>query len=401
MNVETVQIGETPAPVAVSGDGKIICHIDGARVHVIQTYLKQAHPTWTIAAYKEKYPEAPLFSKLASDRRAQINAEKNGKAAPETSIADKTEVNMVPLAELFGLPAKAGENARGNPLMVRLCGDVDDEISSFIPDIDTNFVFDIDLLKSVLIGFEINKPIYFWGYHGTGKTSIGEQVCARMKRPWLRVQHTGNTEEAHIIGQYVVKNGATEYQLGPLPYAMLHGLVYCADEYDAALPSVCTVYQPVLEGKPLIIKDAPPELRIIRPHPNFRIFATGNTNGSGDETGLYQGTQIQNAANYSRFGITEEVDYMNPKMEIAVLVGQAQITKDDAGRLVEFANDVRKAFKAARIGSTISPRELINAAQIAIVRGSQWRMGLRNAFMARLSRTDREVVEQFAQRVWG
>ena len=202
------------------------------------------------------------------------------------------------------------------------------------------------------------------------------------------------------MGQYVVKDGSTQFQLGPLPTAMLFGYEYCADEYDFAMPSVLSVYQPVLEGKPLVIKDAPPEFRVIRPHPNFRFVATGNTNGGGDETGLYQGTQIQNAANYSRFSIVEEVGYMEPKIEAAVVAGQSGIDRKDADKLVAFAKEVRDAFKAGRIGATISPRELISSAKLGLVRGSDWRGGLRLGFTNRLSRTDKEVVEQYAQRLF-
>ncbi|MER9496479.1 AAA family ATPase, partial [Mesorhizobium sp. M0320] len=174
------------------------------------------------------------------------------------------------------------------------------------------------------------------------------------------VQHTAHTEESHVLGQYVVRTkmakhdvisgdgtrhevekpmSVTEFQLGPLPLAMIEGAVYCADEYDFAMPQVVALYQPVLEGKALVIKDAPPEYRLIKPHPEFRIVATGNTNGTGDETGLYQGTLIQNAANYSRFKITEEVTYMEPKIEETVISGQAGIERADAAKLVKIAKE--------------------------------------------------------------
>jgi cobaltochelatase CobS len=183
--------------------------------------------------------------------------------------------------------------------------------------------------------------------------------------------------------------------------AMRYGWVYCADEYDFAMPSVTAVYQPVLEGKPLLIKEAPPEWRHVRPHANFRFCATGNTNGCGDESGLYQGTQLGNAANYSRFGVTKEVGYMAPQIEKRVIANQSGVDMADAEKLVEFAKNVRDSFKANRIGSTVSPRELINAAKLGLVRGSDWRGGLQLAFTNRLSRVDREVVEQMAQRIFG
>lgn len=384
----------------LESDGKITCQIDGALCHSIQLHIRDHHPEWSIERYKTEYPDAPLLSKLAEKKLAQRREQERAKAAaePETHrMGSKKQA----FHEVFDLgSAKAAMNARGEPIMITVMQDHDPEALALIPDVDQNYVFNIDLTKTALIGLELGMPVYFWGYHGTGKTTAFEQIAARTKRPFLRVQHTINTEEAHIVGQYVVKDGSTNFQLGPLPTAMLFGYNYCADEYDFAMPSVLSVYQPVLEGKPLVIKDAPPELRVIRPHPNFRFVATGNTNGGGDETGLYQGTQIQNAANYSRFSIVEEVGYMDAKVESAVVAGQSGIDRKDADKLVAFAKEVRDAFKAGRIGATVSPRELISSAKLGLVRGSDWRGGLRLGFSNRLSRTDKEVVEQYAQRLF-
>lgn len=399
-------------------DDKITCQICGGLTHAIQIHLKEEHSTVTVEQYQTKYPHAPLLSELAKRKIAEREAQQRVEAASaaklvEVPLASPPSATVHSLAEarpggivkakmheVFGLGAvKAALNARGEPIMISTI--TSGPSSQFVPEKDKNYVFSIDLLKVVLMGAELGKPTYLWGYHGTGKTTMLEQVAAHTNRPLLRVQHTINTEEAHILGQYLVRDGSTTFELGPLPFCMLHGLVYLADEYDFAMPAVLGVYQPVLEGKALVIKEAPPELRIIKPHPNFRFVATGNTNGAGDETGLYQGAQIQNAANYSRFGIVEEVPYMPEKQEIAVISGQAGIDADDAKKLVAFATEIRNAFKAGRIGATVSPRELINAAQLGLVRGGDWRGGLKLSFSNKLTRTDKETVEQFAQRIFG
>lgn len=269
---------------------------------------------------------------------------------------------------------------------------------AYLEPIDSNYVFNIDLVKKIQVGFALNLPIYLWGYHGTGKTTVLQQACARTKRPIVRVQHTINMQESEILGQWTVKDGHTIFQLGPLPMAMIKGYVYCADEYDYGMPNVLAVYQPVLEGQALIIKDAPPHLRKIIPNENFRFVATGNTNGVGDETGLYQGTLVQNAANYSRFGVTEEVKYMEPRIETDILVSRVGITRKDAERIVKFANQIRNEFMDGRIGMTISPREMISAAKIAVAYGGKWDVGLQLAYANRLSRVDAKVVEEFMQR---
>lgn len=388
---------EAKSPAEAVDDGKIVCHIDGGRTHSIQVYIKNHHPEWTMERYQKEFPGAPLLSKLAMQKIQQREAAKTSAA----TIAVASGIERKPLHEVFELGrVPAALNSLGKEIMIEVFGDHTENAKSFVPDVDPNYVFSIDLIKNVLMGIAARKAVLLWGYHGTGKTTCLEQICARTFRPFMRVQHTINTEESHVVGQWTVKDGSTKFELGPLAIAMLEGFVYCADEYDRATPGVLSVYQPVLEGKALFIKEAPAELRVIKPHPNFRFVATGNTNGSGDESGLYQSTLLQDASNYSRFGVTDQVDYMPEKIEIAVVAGQSSISMEDAAKIVKFGNEVREAFKAGRVGATVSPRELIGAAQLGAMRGD-YRVGLRLAFINRLNRVDKEAVDKFAQRHFG
>jgi cobaltochelatase CobS len=182
---------------------------------------------------------------------------------------------------------------------------------------------------------------------------------------------------------------------------MMRGWTYLADEYDFAHPAVIAVYQAVLEGKPLYLKEAPPHQRLVKPHPNFRFIATGNTNGSGDDTGLYSGTKIGNAAAYSRFGITIFKDYPAPKTEVAILKGSVPITQDVAEKMVDFAGRIRTMYQAGEISLPISPRELIRSAMIGVVKGGAFRRGIELAYSNRLDKTQGEAVKQTAQRVFG
>jgi cobaltochelatase CobS len=384
---------------ASADDGKIVCEIDQARVHSIQLHLRDHHPAISIEEYKRLYPSAPLMSARAKATVARKLTERED--AARVAVANKGIVTR-PFHELFGLgTAKAALNAKGGPIMISCFEEPDEQALPYLAPVNPNYVFDIELTKTVLIGLEKLMPTYLWGFHGTGKTTNLQQIHARTKRPFMRVQHTVNMEEAHVVGQYVVQDGGTHWQPGPLMDAMLYGYTYCADEYDRATAPVLSLYQAVLEGEPLVTKEAPPAYRVIKPHPNFRFVATGNTNGCGDETGLYQGTQMQDAANYSRFQITMQVNYMEPKVETLVVAGQAGVDVLDAGKLVEFANNVRQNFAAGKIGATISPRELISAAKMARYQGSNFRAGIRTAFANRLSKVDREVVDSFAQRCFG
>lgn len=393
----TLATAQADAPT----DGKIVCEIDGARVHSIPTHLKKVHPDWTLERYRTTYPDAPLLSETAKALVAAKAAEKKAEAEPALALSPGVAVGKMPFHEVFGLgSAKAARRQSGEPLMIEVFSGHDKASADLVPAIDPNYVFPIEDTKDVIIGLALSMPTYVYGFHGTGKTTLVEQVHARTGRPFLRVQHTIDTESADIVGQWTVQGGDTVFQPGPLAMAMMMGWTYLADEYDFAIPSVTAVYQPVLEGKPLVIKNAPPEFRVIKPHPNFRFVATGNTNGVGDETGLYQGTQMGNAANFSRFGMTIKVDYMPAKMEATVIANQSSCGIEDAEKIVAFANEVRKNYAAGKVGSTISPRELINAATLGLARAN-WRAGLDRAYLNRVSRTDREVIGQFAQRIWG
>lgn len=379
-------------------NGYITCEICGDdKVHVIKHHLASAHQNMSLDQYRDKYPDAPLISETARKKVSEIQK------AKRESGKDMTEKTMKPFHEVFGIPesAEGTLNKNGKPIPITVMADPVSELGKqLVPDVDDNYIFPVDALKEALMGLENNIPTYFFGHAGTGKSTLHEQIGARTNRPTFRVQHSGNTEEAHILGQYVVRDGATVWEPGPLQDAMKYGFTYLADEYDRAQPQVLPVYQPVLEGKPLVTKEAPPEWRIIKPHPDFRFVATGNTNGAGDELGLFPSTALQDFANYERFGVMIHLGWMQEAQEIAVVAGQAKIPRDDARQLVRFAQEVRKQVDAGQIGAPISPRALINAAKIGI-RFRDYARGLQLAYIARLTSTDAEVCRQVAQRFFG
>lgn len=384
---------------AIAQDDRIVCQICKAHVHSIQLHLQKDHADMgmTLAQYQEQYPGAPVLSELAKKRIEEHHAAKRSVSAD--SVKSNYTVAMKHLHDLFGLgSAPAALSARGEPIPVTVVEH--SEHQELIPDIDPNYVFNLSVLKTLLLGIEANIPTYIWGHAGTGKTTICEQISARTKRRMLRVQHTANMEEEEVLGGWRLRDGVTVFELGPLPMAMKFGWTYLADEYDFGRPEVLSVYQPVLEGKPLVIKGADLENRIIRPHPAFRFVATGNTNGQGDETGLYTGTTLQNAANYERFGIVEQMPYMEPAVEAKVISVQAQIPEAHAKKLVEFAGRIREEFESAKLSNPISPRSLIYAGRLGRMR-SNYLFGLEKSYLNRLTSVDREAAQQFAVRIFG
>lgn len=402
---------------------KINCQICGAATHAIQIHLKTDHPEMTVADYTAQFPDAPIMSEFALKKleakkaEAAAVAEAAEKAAAAetadetatTTTTTPTVTSMLsksakdnpvkkPLDVVFNLTGKGSKNREGKAIPITVYENPTDV--DMIPAINNTYVYEIDDLKHVLMALEFNINPYVWGHKGSGKTEMFEQIAARTGRPIMRVQHTANTEEAHIVGQWTVKDGATIFELGPLPMAMKMGWLYMADEYDFALPSVLSVYQAVLEGKALVIKEADKHNRIIQPHPNFRFCATGNTNGSGDETGLYQGTNLQNSANFDRFGMCIHKQYMKKADESQILQLRLGLVKEDADKMVEFANLVRSAYDGSKISDIISPRALINAARIGSATGD-FKKGIGLAFTNKLTRVDSEAVSGICQRVFG
>lgn len=384
----------------------IQCRICGGQIHAVKTHLERDHKDWTVERYQQEYPDAPMLSEFMKAKIAERKRELSGEAPAEaarTEMAEAVPLSLPatkrPFHEVFGLDAdKKTLSAKGKPIPINVFAPHSQQ--DYVPAIDEGYVFDPEELKDVVLGFELDMPVFVWGHKGSGKTELFEQVCARTNRPLLRVQHTVNTEESHIVGQWTVKGGHTVFELGPLPMAMLNGWTYLADEYDFGLPNVLSVYQPVLEGKPLVIKEADAANRIVRPHPNFRFVATGNTNGSGDETGLYQGTSIQNSANFDRFGVTIHKKYMSEKDEIRILRQKAGLVEDDAKKLAQFARQVREAYDGSKISDIISPRALINGARLGVSKAS-FSKGIALAFTNKLSKVDQAVVNGLAQRIFG
>lgn len=382
-------------------EDRISCKICGEPCHAIQNHLQKSHPDVSVEEYLRRFPDAPLLSEFAKDfiMKRRI-AENERKEAETKNIVNSINKQQTALDELFGLSDdQNARNKSGNQIMISLF-DYKQCDRALIPDVNENYVYDTNQLKEAMYAREMNIPCYIWGHKGCGKSELIEQICARTRTPMMRVQHTINTEESQIVGQWVVRNGQTEFELGPLPTAMLNGWLYCADEYDFALPNVTALYQSVLEGKPLVIKEAPSNLRVIRPHPAFRFFATGNTNGTGDESGLYQGTNIQNSANFDRFGVVINKTYMNEESEKTILQKRCGIDEEDSDDLVKYANMIRRSYSENKISDTISPRTLITAANIGIAFGS-FKRGLELSFLNKLSSSDRVVCEELAQRIYG
>ena len=279
-----------------------------------------------------------------------------------------------------------------------------EEKSDRVPDIDETYKFDPDTTLAILAGFSHNRRVMIQGYHGTGKSTHIEQVAARLKWPAVRVNLDSHISRIDLIGKDAIKlrDGVqiTEFHEGILPWALRNPVAIVFDEYDAGRADVMFVIQRVLEhdGK-LTLMD---QNEIIQPNPNFRLFATANTVGLGDTTGLYHGTQQINQAQMDRWSLVATLNYLSIEAETSIVLAKAPNYNTDAGRktikqMVTVADLTRTAFMNGDLSTVMSPRTVINWAQNAEIFRSMG-YAFRLSFLNKCDELERQTVAEFYQR---
>ena len=279
-----------------------------------------------------------------------------------------------------------------------------EEKSDRVPDIDETYKFDPDTTLAILAGFSHNRRVMIQGYHGTGKSTHIEQVAARLKWPAVRVNLDSHISRIDLIGKDAIKlrDGVqiTEFHEGILPWALRNPVAIVFDEYDAGRADVMFVIQRVLEhdGK-LTLMD---QNEIIQPNPNFRLFATANTVGLGDTTGLYHGTQQINQAQMDRWSLVATLNYLSVDAETAIVLAKASNYNTESGRktikqMVTVADLTRTAFMNGDLSTVMSPRTVIAWAQNAeIFRSIGY--AFRLSFLNKCDELERQTVAEFYQR---
>ncbi|MEA1677366.1 cobaltochelatase subunit CobS [Nitrospirillum sp. BR 11163] len=276
-----------------------------------------------------------------------------------------------------------------------------------VPEIDSTYRFDRETTMAILAGFAYNRRVMVQGYHGTGKSTHIEQVAARLNWPCLRVNLDSHISRIDLIGKdaIVLREGVqvTEYREGILPWALQHPCAIVFDEYDAGRPDVMFVIQRVLEveGK-LTLLD---QNKVIRPHPAFRLFATANTIGLGDTTGLYHGTQQINQGQMDRWNIVSTLNYLPHDAEVKIVLAKVPSYDTDDRRvlvnaMVRLADLTRAGFIAGDISTVMSPRTVITWAQNADIFGDVG-FAFRVTFLNKCDEVERAAVAEYYQRCFG
>ena len=276
-----------------------------------------------------------------------------------------------------------------------------------VPDIDPDYLFNREVTLAILAGFKHNRRVMIQGYHGTGKSTHIEQAAARLNWPCIRINLDSHVSRIDLIGKdaIVLKDGmqVTEFRQGILPYALQTNTALVFDEYDAGRPDVMFVIQRVLEvsGKLTLLDQS----KVIRPHPSFRLFATTNTIGLGDTSGLYHGTQQINQGQMDRWNIVATLNYLPHDEEVEIVLSKTPAYSTPEGRkqihaMVEVAALTRAGFMAGDVSTVMSPRTVIHWAENAkIFRDLGY--AFRVTFLNKCDELERPTVAEYYQRCLG
>ena len=291
--------------------------------------------------------------------------------------------------------------------------DSDMEVPAFseaderVPDLDPAYVFDPDTTIAICAGFAKNRRVMVQGYHGTGKSTHIEQVAARLNWPMIRINLDAHISRIDLVGRdaIVLREGqqVTEFREGLLPWALQHPVALVFDEYDAGRPDVMFVIQRVLEAEgKLTLLD---QNRVIRANPWFRLFATTNTVGLGDTTGLYHGTQAINQGQMDRWNIVTTLNYLPAAVEAQIVLAKSGDYDEPGGKaavekMIKVADLSRQGFINGDISTVMSPRTVISWAQNAHIFGDIG-YAFRVTFLNKCDESERALIAEYYQRVFG
>ncbi len=272
--------------------------------------------------------------------------------------------------------------------------------TEYVPELDESYYFDPETTLAVLAGFEHNRRVMVQGYHGTGKSTHIEQIAARLNWPLIRINLDSHVSRIDMVGKdaIVLKDGVqiTEFREGILPWALQRPVAITFDEYDAGRPDVMFVIQRILEasGK-LTLLD---QNRVITPNPYFRLFATTNTVGLGDTTGMYHGTQQLNQGQMDRWSIVTTLNYLAPEIEVQIVKTKAlNVDEETLFQMVRLANLTRNGFVSGDISTVMSPRTVITWAENYAIFGDLGH-AFRMTFLNKCDELERPLVAEMYQR---
>ena len=276
--------------------------------------------------------------------------------------------------------------------------------NEYVPAVDEAYCFDRSTTLSILAGFSNNRRVMVQGLHGSGKSTHIEQVAARLNWPCIRINLDSDISRLDLLGKDAIviekDKQVTKFQEGILPWAIQNPTALVFDEYDAGRPDVMFVIQRVLEvdGK-LTLLD---QNRVLTPNPFFRLFATANTVGLGDSTGLYHGTQQINQGQMDRWQIVSCLNYLSVDLETKVVLSKVPELNNKKGtevvkNMIELANLTREGFKNGDISNLMSPRTVISWAENYQI-FSDLASSFELSFLNKCDETEKPIISEYLQR---
>ena len=279
--------------------------------------------------------------------------------------------------------------------------------NDYVPEIDKNYIFDRDTTLAILSGFAFNKRVLIQGYHGTGKSTHIEQIAARLNWPCVRINLDSHVSRIDLIGKGAItlKDGKqiTEFKEGILPWAIQNSIALVFDEYDAGRPDVMFVIQRVLEADgnfTLLDKN-----KVIKQNKFFRLFATTNTVGLGDTTGLYHGTQQINQGQMDRWNIVSTLNYLSLENEMEIVLARNKNLNNVKGKekianMIKVASLTRKGFISGDISTVMSPRTVLHWVENSdIFKDNGY--AFRVTFLNKCDEVEKNIISEYYQRCFG
>ncbi len=279
--------------------------------------------------------------------------------------------------------------------------------NDYVPEVDKNYIFDKDTTLAILSGFAFNKRVLIQGYHGTGKSTHIEQIAARLNWPCVRINLDSHVSRIDLIGKDAItlKDGKqiTEFKEGILPWAIQNSIALVFDEYDAGRPDVMFVIQRVLESDgnfTLLDKN-----KVIKQNKYFRLFATTNTVGLGDTTGLYHGTQQINQGQMDRWNIVSTLNYLSLEKEMEIVLAKNKNLNNSKGKekianMIKVASLTRKGFIAGDISTVMSPRTVLHWVENAEI-FKDIGYAFRVTFLNKCDELEKNIISEYYQRCFG
>ena len=388
-------MGSPTEEIDSSGRKKVKCELCDKFYHRVDVHVVKIHKM-SVDTYSKKFPDAELMSESAREKDAE------DKAAAAAELAPTPGVEPV-----RGAPADASKPLRFGSASLFERSDLSAEDVTKVPIHDEQWVIgttEQTNLEALALGMEMNENVLIVGPPGVGKSTLARELASVCNQPVTRLSFTGEVRVGDLMGgsRIIVDptsgQAITKYIDGPLPIAAENGHWIIMEEFDSAPSQVTFAMHSMLERpRQLRLMESDREVEFNK---HFRVLATANTLGYGDESGLYAGTAPMNEALLDRFGIVIRVDYPKKEDEVNILVERTGIKKATAEMLVDVASKVREAQRQESTMTSLSPRRLIMWAAMTVKMGHP-RAAARITILNKLPPQDHIFVEGIIQRLFG